>query len=187
MSQKVDHVSHPLIVAFPFNKEQLSILLFYSRPIQQLIQLPGFLGALVKLLLTKGPDLYTSHKGNRSRMYFLRTPGLCPHSSPRNTGKAVYFLPCLKAEQDLDKGHFPKPNSAMLSWNKGHWSFTRISFSSQFLSIKEGKVTLCLSITDISPCGKAEYQSSERTHDTQSAENCKHTASTTLAGLPFRI
>lgn len=32
MSQKVDHVSHPLIVAFPFNKEQLSILLFYSRP-----------------------------------------------------------------------------------------------------------------------------------------------------------
>lgn len=32
MSQKVDHLSHPLIVAFPFNKEQLSILLFYSRP-----------------------------------------------------------------------------------------------------------------------------------------------------------
>lgn len=28
MSQKVHHVSHPLIVAFPFNKEQLSIILF---------------------------------------------------------------------------------------------------------------------------------------------------------------
>lgn len=78
----------------------------------------------MKLLLTKGPDLYTSHKGNRTWMYFLRTTGLCPHSSPKNTGKTVYFLPCLKAEQDLDKVHFPKPNSAMLSWNKGHWSFT---------------------------------------------------------------
>lgn len=40
----------------------------------------------------------------------------------------------------------------------------RIAFSLPCLSIKEGKVTLCLSVTDFVPsCGKADHQSRENT------------------------
>lgn len=104
-------------------------------------------------------------------MYFLRTPR---HFS-QNTGGASTSCPCSKAGQDWRKVHFPKPKSVRMSWNKGNGSFTRISFS-YFLSIKKGKVTLCLSVTDFSPMEKLII-SQDRTHDTESAANCKLAAS----------
>lgn len=114
----------------------------------------------MKFLPTKGPNFYKSCKGSRSQTISELKHG--PHSSV-NTGEAGYFLVLLKHGTRLEKC-LCKAKFRDASQDKGNWSFSRISFSSQFLSHKEVKVTLYLSVTDFfSPYGKAEYQLRENT------------------------
>ena len=95
---------------------------------------------------------------------FSQNPKHCPHSSPKNTGEAGYFLVLLKHGTRLQKCLFAKPNSEMLVRIKETGPFLGFLFHHSSSAIRKLKL-LCTSqlLIFFSPYGKAEYQSRENT------------------------
>lgn len=131
---------------------------------QQLIQVPGFPGALLKFLPTKGPNFYTSCKGSRSQTYFFRTPSTA-HTPPQRTqDRQSTSWPYWNTEQALRNAHLPKPNSMMLVRIKETGPLLGFLFHHCSSASRKVKL-LCASqlLIFFFPYGKAEHQSRENT------------------------